>query len=662
MRLAARRLPPATLWLVLSLLLVVAGLALRPMAESDLFFRIKAGQEILLHHGLPRRNLFSFTYPDYPDLDTSWLFEVGAAALYGRGGFPGVVVAKTLVLLGTFTGAYLLCRRRGAGAVASVLALAAAAFVGRDRFVERPHIFSFAGEVAALAAIDLVVEGGVAAAARVGVAFVLGVIVWANLHAGVFVAPFMIGAAALGAALDRGGGARRLALLAAVAALATLATPVGAGLIHYLRLHLEIPALHPVDEFRAPTWISDAPLIIYAVGLVLVAAAAHRSARAPHPVGQPASRRISFRALAPALPLAALAFHAVRFGADFALVSAPLLAIALSRFGARLVARWPALRAPVPAIAAAALLVGFTVAPRLAAASSIPGGIGLDTRELPLAAIAFANENDLRDRMYNDFETGSYLLFEPVGGYPRHRVFVDPRLPAYPRQMHRLLGRADVGRAEWSAAMDHYGVETALLAYAGLNRRVSWWDPERWALVFRAGDARVFVRRLPRFGSLIAAHEIPATFDFSVEEGTTTLPIELRPGASPVADCEWSRRVGDLLFELDGTLSSRARQAYTRALAAPSGCLAPADEARICAWLGALDLDAGRAASALELLVRALARGDRDLTTVTNRAVALEALGRAAEAADAWAEVATRAGDSALGTRARERRAHLGGR
>ena len=36
------------------------------MAESDLFFRIKAGQEILARHGLPGRNLFSFTLPRLP--------------------------------------------------------------------------------------------------------------------------------------------------------------------------------------------------------------------------------------------------------------------------------------------------------------------------------------------------------------------------------------------------------------------------------------------------------------------------------------------------------------------------------------------------------------------------------------------------------------------
>src|SRR4051812_4667825 len=124
--------------LLLSLLLFVAGTSLRPMAESDLFFRIKAGDEILARHGLPGRNLFSFTYPDYPDLDASWLFEVAVAGLYRLGGFPGIVVAKTVFLLAIFVAAYALCRRRGGGPVASTLALAAAALVAGDRFVECP--------------------------------------------------------------------------------------------------------------------------------------------------------------------------------------------------------------------------------------------------------------------------------------------------------------------------------------------------------------------------------------------------------------------------------------------------------------------------------------------------------------------------------------------
>ena len=656
LRTAARFLPLA------ALLLFVAGLSLRPMAESDLFFHLKAGQEILARRGLPGRNLYSFTAPDYPDLDTSWLAEVSAAALFARGGFPAIVAAKTLVLLIAFAGAYALCRRRGAGAVASALALAAAAFVGRDRFVERPHLFSLAGAVATLAAIDAMLERRreSAAAVRAAACFLAAVVVWANLHAGVFVAPVLVGAAAVVTATagrDRPG-ARRLALLAAGAALAALATPVGWGLIRYLRLHLVLPALHPVDEFRAPTWLSDGALVVYAGAFVVAAAFLVASGKGP-------ARARTFVLLAPILPLGILAAHSVRFGADFALVAAPVLAIAATVAADGLALRFPgvapSLRSPLPAVATAALLIGFSVAPRLAAGSTFRErfGLGLDTRELPLPAIAFANDNGLRERMYNDFEIGSYLLFEPVGGYPRHRVFVDPRLPAYPPEMHRLLGRSDLSRDEWQAAMDHYGVDSALLAYAGINRRVAWWDPARWALVFSGGDARVFVRRLPRFAALIAAHEIPATFAFSVEEGTTTLPLEARPPVSPVSDCEWSRRLGDLMFELDGALSERARAAYARGLASPVGCLAPADESRLGAWLGAVELGAERPAAALAFLERALGAGNRELSTFTDRAAALEALGRRAEAATAWSDVAARAGDSPLAVRARGRAARL---
>jgi hypothetical protein len=648
------RAAPLNALLALALLGVVAELSLRPMAESDLFFRIKAGQEILTQHRLPGRNLFSFTYPDYPDIDAAWLFEVGAAALYARGGFPAVVVAKTAVLLAAFGLACWLCRRRGAGPVAAAVALAGAALAGRDRFVERPHVFSLLGAVGLLLAIDALARAGRAArTAAVVCAGVAGVALWANVHAGAFVAPLLLASAAAGAALDRrrGGSPRsaaRLGLLAIGAAAAVFATPIGFGLLGYLRLHLSLPALHPVDEFRAPTWLSDPAAFVYAAALVAAFAFGWRA------------RRFGWTEALPALAVAVLAARSVRFIADFALVSAPLFAVGLTAAGEALRARWPRLVWPHAAsVGVTALLLGMAAGPRVAGAGE---GIDLDTRELPLSAIAFVDANGLRDRMYNDFEIGSYLLFEPAGGYPQHRVFVDPRLPAYPPEFHRLLGRADLTRVEWSAAMDRYGVDAALLSYAGINPRVAWWDPEQYALVFREADARVFVRRAPRFAALIARYEIPATFAFTPQEGTATLPLDERPAASPVPDCEWQRRLGDLTFDLDGTASTRTLAAYDRALAGPSGCLQPPEEARLAAWMGALALAAGRAADALPLLDRALAHGDGELTTVTNRAVALEAMGRTRDAALAWEAVLARAGSTPLGARARTRRERLLGR
>ena len=646
-----RALPAAALFAVL-LFVFVAGLCLRPMAESDLFFRLAAGREILRRHGLPGTNLFSFTYPDYPNLDTAWLFEVGAVVLHRLGGFPALVLAKTLIVLAAFGVAYRLCRARGAGALASVAALAAAGFAGHERFVERPHLFSLLGEVAILSAIDTL-AGQSPRPVRAGGLAIASVVVWANLHAGVFVAPMLLLLAALGAGAERhGGSAARLAFTAVGAAAATLATPVGFGIVHYLRLHLRLPALHPVDEFRPPSWTSDAPLIVFALVTALAMTVAALADRPQRPRWQP---------LLPVGGLGFLALRSVRFGADFALAAAPLLAVALTSVGRRL--RPVALRNhfPVDAVATSllvGLLAGATFVPRLA--GTVPPGLGLDTRELPLGALAFVDAHGLRDRMYNDFEIGAYLIFDPVNGYPRHRVFVDPRLPAYPEEMHRVLGRADVSRDEWAAAMDGYGIESALLAYAGINRRVAWWDPERWALVFREGDARVFVRRLPRHLPLIAAREIPATFTFSLEEGTATVPLVARPSASPVPECQWHSRLGDLSFELDGAASPRVLAAYDAALSAPSGCLSAADDARLSAWRAAVALAAGEGTGALAMADRALAHGDRDVSTLSNRALALEMLGRRGEAAAAWGRVAERAPGTALEGRARERAERLG--
>jgi hypothetical protein len=571
-------------------LVFVAELSLRPMAESDLFFRIRVGQEIVARHGLLGRNLFSFTYPNHPDLDAAWLFEVMAAALYAVGGFGAIVIAKTAVLLVAFGGLYVVARRAGAGRAASALVLAMAALVARDRLVERPHVFSFVGEAGILLAVHALGTRPFARSPREVVAAIwIGVALWANLHAGVFVAPLMLAAAALGSLADRSAGrARTLGVAAAGAVVATLVTPLGTGLYRYLALHPAITAVHPIDEFRRPTWSSDAPLLLYVAAVALAVAAS----LAPKPLRRDRGR---WAQAAVVVPLLVLAARSVRFGADLALVVAPLGAVALSRTvgwvlhgQVRRALFTPArsqLTAQGPAIGVAALLLGMAVLPRLRARE--PLRIGLDARELPLAAIAFVDRNGLRDRMYNDFEIGSYLLFEPEGGYPRHRVFVDPRLPAYPLEMHRLLGRGDLSRDEWNAAMERYGVESALLAYADVNRRVAWWDPERWALVFRAQDARVFVRRLPRYRALIADHEIPATFEFSEETGNSIVALDAPPTGSPVLACEWQRRVGDLLLDLDQALSARVKRAYGRALEQP-GCLAPADAAALCAWLDKL--------------------------------------------------------------------------
>jgi hypothetical protein len=628
------------------LLLFVAGLGLGPLQETDIFFRLANGQQILATGSVSARNLFSFTFPDHPYLDSAWLFDVGAAGVFRIGGFPGLVLAKTGLVLLIFAAAFFVLRRRGLGGIGAALVLAVAAFCMRDRLVERPHLFSLLGEVGLVALLPALRQGQ-----RRAWLLIPLVALWANFHAGAFLGPLLVGLVGVGLLVQRmvakeAVGRREIvvhAVAAGLGVLALMATPVGPGIFRYLGFHSDIFALHPVDEFRAVSWVSDAPLLIFAAALLSL-------------LGAGALRRLFVPAcdLVPVLGLGILAGRTVRFGADFVLVSTLLLAPLLGR----LFEPWSdrvtmAMRGQLER-AAAALLVVLALVPRVSDWEKQHKlvSIDVDRSTLPLAALDFVEKNGLRERMYNDFETGSFLIWQ---GFPRYRVFVDPRLPAYPRSFHELLGRFEVSREEWTRQMDALGVQSALLDYAGINRRIAWWAPEDWALVFRAHDTRVFVRRMPAHRELILRTEIPATFSFSVEEGAVTIPLSTTPAASPVATCEWQLRLGDLLFDVDQGHSPRALSAYRQALAVPTGCLAPDREASASAWLGAVEQAAGHFSEALALFDRSLALEGQDTTVLTNRALALESLGRTSEAAQAWARVADAAAGTPLGNRAKER-------
>ena len=112
--------------------------------------------------------------------------------------------------------------------------------------------------------------------------------------------------------------------------------------------------------------------------------------------------------------------------------------------------------------------------------------------------------------------------------------------------------------------MDHFGVTSALLDYASINRRVAWWDPSGWASgLSRARHPRV---RAPAAGRARShcRYEIPASFTFTADEGSATMPLATPPAGSPVPLCEWQLRLGDLYFDLDHGRDQRALAAYRR--------------------------------------------------------------------------------------------------
>jgi tetratricopeptide (TPR) repeat protein len=267
----------------------------------------------------------------------------------------------------------------------------------------------------------------------------------------------------------------------------------------------------------------------------------------------------------------------------------------------------------------AVALAGVVVVERRADPQPLWPGLASDI--VPFEAIAFATRHGLRERLFHNLDVGCYLLWE---GWPRYRVFQDARLPAYPDAFHRSLDETPLEPAAFDALLGRFGVDAALLNHAGVNMRAGSFDPAEWALVYvgaawRRHDAFVFARRTDRHRDVIARFEIPWRPRFRFADGTWLEPQWQRPARTPLAACEWDRR---LARALDAEARpDEALAAEGRAVAA--GCLGPADEARVRFRLGAAWQRQGDFTAARREYDRVLALRPDHADALVNRGFAL---------------------------------------
>lgn len=613
------------------LLAFVAGRCLVPMDETDLFFNLRLGEQILATHTVPTSNLFSFTYPDAPDVNLAWVFQILLAAVHRAGGVAGAVLLKTTFVVATFAVLYRVARQRGADPVVAALSLSLAAWAAEPRFVERSHLVTFLGLALLLAALARAERGQW----RVLIAFVPGGLVWANANSCFALAPIVLGLYALGAWLERPArirDARRAALLGLALLPLIFATPSGTGALRYLANHIRMPWLRPLQEYRTWEWPLDAPVMFLLFGIAAAATAV---------LWQSAPRRwavrlrtLPWRHAFPVLALAVLGARRIRFVAETALLGGPLLAELAAGALRPLAARWR-----VRNVATGLAVVGLsalTIVPRLERwRDGIPVmNLSLEPGLVPFEAIAFVERHGLATRLYNDMEVGSYLMWR---WWPRARVFQDPRINGYPDEMHAVLRRNDLGREAWQRFLDRFQVDAALLSYPDVNPRAAWFAPELWAVVYESADALVLARRTPAHAPLIAERELPITFTYTPETGTTAHDMAAPPPGSPVRACEWDRRRGERAWLAGNMLGALA--AFRSALQV-DGCLDGPSAAQARRVRGAVALQLGLASEALAALQGLPGEEER-----TNSAFALLLLGRAAEAAEAFAALA-RAGSA----------------
>src|SRR5579862_9280509 len=176
---------------LLPLILLFGGLrGVRTLlSDGDTGWHIRIGEWIMAHGQVPRQDMFSFTKPGQPFYAWEWLWDLGAAWLYHRGGLTTVVLASLLVIAFATVLLYQLVYRRCGNPLVSIVLTGLAAAGASVHWLARPHLFTMLMMLVFLTLLERVREGQTAWLWTLPVFMIL----WTNLHGGFPVGIIIVG-------------------------------------------------------------------------------------------------------------------------------------------------------------------------------------------------------------------------------------------------------------------------------------------------------------------------------------------------------------------------------------------------------------------------------------------------------------------------------------
>jgi hypothetical protein len=469
-------------------LLPVLGVAFlfscTPVVTHDIFWHLKTGLLVLEEQSLLHTNTFSSIFPDHPWPNPEWLFQVTVAMFYRVGGWEAVTVMKVSLVMALAVALFLSVRFSGGRPLlAAALTLVTLSAI-RFRFIERPHLFSYLFILAAMFIAERCRHRGGKAVWLLPPLFAL----WSNIHPELIIAFLSMAAVIAGDAINalrRPSAERPSPAFAAAVILcipAACLNPEGYHVLAFPFLHTFIGPIVEVTEY-ALSMPSRQPLFwLFTLALIAVFLKDRRP--------------VDWGELLPVAGVALLGALYLRATPYVFLLGAPVLCRHLSRSGPGR-SPWTLRQVNCAAVVVAALSLTWAVSfDRL---SPYRWGWGVDESKFPVAAANLLSTGRLPGRLYNDYSSGSYLIYRLP---PEVGVFQDGRLQAYPAEFMAQFN-SQFSQEEWPGLLKKYGVNTALVKLPALNTLFSsdewgmvFWDDRRAILVRRGGSRDELLRRL----------------------------------------------------------------------------------------------------------------------------------------------------------------------
>jgi hypothetical protein len=418
---------------------VAAGALVLPVTDADIWWHLRTGQWVVEHGTVPTTDPFSVYGHDKPWVAYSWLFEVVAYGLYRAAGFTGVLALRVGAALAALAAVHRLVARREPRFVVAT-ALTAVAFVALwPLMTERPWLFTILFSALTLDAVLALRDGSATRAVWLLPPLYA---LWANLHIQFVYGLAFLGLACVAPLLDRllrrptseahadtaGTAAwRRLVLLTAACALATLLNPYGARLYAVVWEYASQPAAYRIITELQSLDFRD----LYAWPVLgLFAAAAFALGRRPG--------LSSFDVLL----LAGTAYASFHTRRDLWFVVLAALAVLTTapRPAADPAGRFVPPRWGLPFVAAGVLVVLLLVGVQRRLTEA--GHREAIAAKLPEGAVAYLKDHPHPGPLFNHMDFGGYLIWAlpemPVSIDGRTNLHGDERLKRHMKTINGL--------------------------------------------------------------------------------------------------------------------------------------------------------------------------------------------------------------------------------
>jgi hypothetical protein len=463
---AMRRRPIDLAWASLVVLVPVVVALLSRMGTTDLTYHIRAGDEILTTHSLPRVDTYTFSVAGHPWLDQQWAAQIVLALGHRYGGWATLAFLQAVLVGASFFFIYLACRARGASVRTSSLLTVIGFLVASPTLAMRPQLVALPLFAVALWALS----SRERSPRRLWLIPVLAAIC-ANVHGSFTIFPLIVGLTWIQDARRHVPGSRRLLWLTLATAAATLLNPFGVGVWRYAYDLSTNPIIRKTISEWAPVTATDVSgLFMIGSALAVVAVLARR--------GTP----IRWTTLLWLGVFFMLAMSAQRAIVWWAMVTPVILAELFP--AATVEAVHPGREPKAPAVGIiAAMLVAVVVLlpwwrPNDLLSQDPPGITRYVVENIPSGASMFVHQ-----------PWGSWFEFRT----PNNPVYVDSRIEIIPKDVWDDYGQVGFAGADWREVLARLHPDVIVAADDWKLLHDLEASDSGWRSVYKDDDGEVFL-------------------------------------------------------------------------------------------------------------------------------------------------------------------------